>query len=227
MKKQRLFALIMALAMLLTLAPTAATATAVGADYCPASATGGHNWVWEEHEPTCTEDGYTGMKCMRCDEVYESGGMITPVITIPDKEIIPALGHSYATPIYEWSEDHSTCTATSFCEHDDSHVITENGTVTSKKDGDTTVYTAAFTNKRFTTQTVKVKDGTVVQEPASGDSNGDGEFNVSDVVILQKWLLAVPDTHFADWRAADYCPDNKLNVFDLCLMKQALVDAQK
>lgn len=184
----------------------------------------GHSFTEEVTvDPTCTEDGYTGMKCIRCDEVYESGGMITPVITIPDKEIIPALGHSYGTPIYEWSEDHSTCTATSFCEHDDSHVITENGTVTSKKDGDTTVYTAAFTNKRFTTQTVKVKDGTVVQEPASGDSNGDGEFNISDVVILQKWLLAVPDTQFADWRAANFYPDDRLDVFDLCLMKRALI----
>ena len=173
--------------------------------------------------PTCTEDGYTGTKCIRCEEVYESGGLISPVITIPDKEIIPALGHSYGTPVYVWSEDHSICTATSFCEHDDSHVITENGIVTSKKDGDTTVYTAAFTNKRFTTQTVKVKDGTVVQEPASGDSNGDGEFNISDVVILQKWLLAVPDTQFADWRAANFYPDDRLDVFDLCLMKRALI----
>ena len=81
MKKQRLFALIMALAMLLTLAPTAATATAVGADYCPASATGGHNWVWEEHEPTCTEDGYACMRCSLC-------GATT------DYDPIGALGHS-------------------------------------------------------------------------------------------------------------------------------------
>ena len=62
-----------------------------------------------------------------------------------------------------------------------------------------------------------------MQEPASGDSNGDGEFNISDVVILQKWLLAVPDTHFADWRAANFYPDDRLDVFDLCLMKRALI----
>ena len=56
-----------------------------------------------------------------------------------------------------------------------------------------------------------------------GDVNNDGAFNVSDVVLLQKWLLAVPDTHLANWKAADFCEDNKLDVFDLCLMKRALI----
>lgn len=57
-----------------------------------------------------------------------------------------------------------------------------------------------------------------------GDANGDGEFNVADVIVLQKWLLAVPDTHFADWKAVDFCEDDKLDVFDLCLMKRALIE---
>lgn len=56
-----------------------------------------------------------------------------------------------------------------------------------------------------------------------GDCNGDGEFNVSDVVLLQKWLLAVPDTHFENWKAANLCDDDRLNVFDLCLMKRKLI----
>lgn len=57
----------------------------------------------------------------------------------------------------------------------------------------------------------------------NGDCNGDGEFNVSDVVLLQKWLLAVPDTHFEDWKAANLCKDDRLDVFDLCLMKRKLI----
>ena len=57
----------------------------------------------------------------------------------------------------------------------------------------------------------------------SGDVNGDGELNISDVVLLQKWILAVPDTHLADWKAADLCEDNRLDVFDLCLMKRELL----
>ena len=56
-----------------------------------------------------------------------------------------------------------------------------------------------------------------------GDCNDDGIFNISDVVLLQKWLLAVPDTHFANWKAADICEDNRLDVFDLCMMKRKLI----
>jgi len=56
-----------------------------------------------------------------------------------------------------------------------------------------------------------------------GDVNADGEFNVADVVTLQKWLLAVPDTKLADWKSADLCSDNRLDVFDLCLMKRELL----
>lgn len=57
-----------------------------------------------------------------------------------------------------------------------------------------------------------------------GDVNEDGSFGVSDVVLLQKWLLAVPDTHLANWKVADFCEDNKLDVFDLTLMKRALLE---
>ncbi len=56
------------------------------------------------------------------------------------------------------------------------------------------------------------------------DVNDDGEFTVADVVLLQKWLLAVPDAYLANWKAADLCEDEKLNVFDLCLMKRALLE---
>lgn len=57
-----------------------------------------------------------------------------------------------------------------------------------------------------------------------GDCNNDGEFSLSDVVFLQKWLLAVPDTELANWQAADLCEDGRLDVFDLCLMKRMLVE---
>ena len=47
-----------------------------------------------------------------------------------------------------------------------------------------------------------------------GDVNGDGSFNVADVVLLQKWLLAVPNTDLANWKAADFYDDQMLNVFN-------------
>ncbi|MBP0973804.1 MAG: heparinase II/III family protein, partial [Oscillospiraceae bacterium] len=56
-----------------------------------------------------------------------------------------------------------------------------------------------------------------------GDVNGDGAFDATDVVLLQKWLLAVPDTHLADWKAADFNEDDALDVLDLGLMKRALL----
>ena len=57
-----------------------------------------------------------------------------------------------------------------------------------------------------------------------GDVNEDGSFGISDVVLLQKWLLGVPDTHLANWKAADFCEDNRLDVVDLTLMKRALIE---
>lgn len=60
-------------------------------------------------------------------------------------------------------------------------------------------------------------------ESVQGDVNLDGEFNVADVVLLQKWLLAVPDTYLADWKAADFVADDRLDVFDLCLMKREIL----
>ena len=56
-----------------------------------------------------------------------------------------------------------------------------------------------------------------------GDVNADGKFDIADVVLLQKWLLAVPDTKLADWKAADLYDDNRLDVFDLCMMKRKLI----
>ncbi|NLT08770.1 MAG: hypothetical protein GXY08_04625 [Ruminococcus sp.] len=56
-----------------------------------------------------------------------------------------------------------------------------------------------------------------------GDVNGDGEFGISDVVLLQKWMLSIPDTNLANWKAADLCADDKLDAFDLCLMRQKLI----
>ncbi len=185
--------------------------------------------------PTCTEDGYTGYKCIRCEEVYESGSSLINPLTpnLKDKELIPALGHSYGTPVYEWSEDHTACTAKAYCEHDESHVLMDIGTVTSKKDGDTTIYTAVFNNKSFATQTIKVT-GDIAEpviepttepspEPATGDANGDGDFDVADILQVQKWMLGVSDTQLEDWKAVDFYPDGVIDVFDLALMKRALI----
>ena len=56
-----------------------------------------------------------------------------------------------------------------------------------------------------------------------GDVNLDGEFDIADVVLLQKWLLAVPDTELKHWENADFYEDGMLNVFDLCMMREQLI----
>ena len=56
-----------------------------------------------------------------------------------------------------------------------------------------------------------------------GDCNNDGQFSVADVVILQKWLFD-DETELINWQSADLDEDGTINVFDLCLMKQKLIN---
>ena len=55
-----------------------------------------------------------------------------------------------------------------------------------------------------------------------GDVNGDGKLNISDVILLQKWLISPSDTYLADSKAADLNNDGMLNDNDLDLMKTVL-----
>lgn len=61
-----------------------------------------------------------------------------------------------------------------------------------------------------------------IKSDVVGDVNNDGVFNVSDVVMMQKWLLCVGQ--LTTWENGDLCEDNQLNAFDLCLMKQKLIN---
>jgi len=68
---------------------------------------------------------------------------------------------------------------------------------------------------------------TMSANPVYGDVNGDGIFNISDLVTLQNWLFSIPDTKLADWKAADLNNDNILNIFDMCMMKEAFIKSLK
>ena len=80
-----------------------------------------------------------------------------------------------------------------------------------------TMYEAVYQNA------ASVPEEPVTVDPIRGDVNSDGVFDVTDVVLLQKWLLSVPDTHLADWKNGDFYEDDSLDVFDLALMKRSLV----
>ena len=56
-----------------------------------------------------------------------------------------------------------------------------------------------------------------------GDCNNDGEFSLADVVMLQKWVICTPNATLTDWQAADLCDDDRIDVFDLCIMKRELL----
>lgn len=80
-----------------------------------------------------------------------------------DPEDPCAYGHTYLDPVYVWSDDYSSCTATRTCKYDSTHIMTETVDTIAKVTkpatytamGETT-YTAAFTNKAFWAQTKTV-----------------------------------------------------------------------
>ena len=95
--------------------------------------------------------------------------------------------------------------------------VTNDGIITATKEG-TTILSVVTTDSDVIQYTLKV-----AKQSVEGDCNNDGIFDVADVVLLQKWLLAVPDTNIANWQAADLCKDGKLDVFDLVMMKRRLI----
>ncbi|MBQ1477913.1 MAG: cell wall-binding repeat-containing protein, partial [Erysipelotrichaceae bacterium] len=81
-----------------------------------------------------------------------------------DKSVaIPATGHEWGDPVYTWSDDNRTVTASRVCAHDESHTETETVetvyTITVKPactEKGTGTYTATFKNSVFTPQTKSV-----------------------------------------------------------------------
>ena len=106
-----------------------------------------------ENAATCTENGSYDLVvyCSVCHKELSRKTII-----------VPALGHSYGQPEYEWSDDNSQVTATITCKNDESHVISETVATTSVTTEPTyntegkIVYTAEFENEIFKTQTKEV-----------------------------------------------------------------------
>ncbi len=92
---------------------------------------------------------------------------------------------------------------------------------------DATISVACIPLKQGETQPAWTPDVKATSEwtpqTEMGDVNADGVFNIADAVLLQKWLLAVPDTVLPDWRAGDMNDDNRLGADDLSVMKRVLM----
>lgn len=57
---------------------------------------------------------------------------------------------------------------------------------------------------------------------AEGDVNGDGEFTVADLAVMQRFLLGRGS--LTNWHNGDLCRDNRIDIFDLCLMRKLLIN---
>ncbi len=77
---------------------------------------------------------YSVVKAATCTENGEGKFVATfTKFAAAEKTVeIPAIGHKWGKPTYEWSADNSTLTGKVVCENDNSHIITEKARVTSK-----------------------------------------------------------------------------------------------
>ena len=108
----------------------------------------GHNYG-EWHVTTmakCQEEGTEERVCSRDPSHKET-------------RQIEAIGHKWGKATYEWSEDHSSCTAKRICENDPSHIDSEKVTSISTvvknptySEEGLTKYVAAFKNEAFANQ---------------------------------------------------------------------------
>ena len=80
-----------------------------------------------------------------------------------------------------------------------------------------------------TTTTSEVEIPPLMGEVAyiPGDANGDFEFNVADLITLQRYILHMPDAKIYDWYQVDRCPDGEINIFDLVVMRRELLQKMR
>ncbi|MBQ6232547.1 MAG: InlB B-repeat-containing protein [Clostridia bacterium] len=122
--------------------------------------------------PTCEEPGnYIYYICPVCGRwAYEMPWTYVDtrfeLISDHDRILIPALGHEYGVPAYEWAEDFSTVTATRVCVRDTSHIESEivsvSAAVTKEpgplSKGEHTYTSEEFENPAFSAQTFVLDD---------------------------------------------------------------------
>ncbi|OUN30906.1 LPXTG cell wall anchor domain-containing protein, partial [Massilimicrobiota sp. An80] len=120
---------------------------------------------------------------------------------------IPATGHSYGEPVWNWSEDGKTCTVTFICEKDETHKETLKVKITSAvkipatcTEAGVTTYTATVEfNGKTHTDTKDVADipairhkltKTEAKAPTSTDTGN-----------IEYWYCEVCDKYFSDEKA--------------------------
>ena len=127
---------------------------------------------------TCTETGVTTYTAT----VEFNSQTYTDTKDLAD---IPATGHSYGKPVWNWSEDGKTCTVTFTCEKDETHKETPKVIVTS---AEKTPGTCTETGVTTYTATVEFNGNTytdtkeVADIPATGHSYDNGKCTVCGAI---------------------------------------------
>jgi hypothetical protein len=93
-----------------------------------------------------------------------------------------------------------------------------------KKTTVATEATTASTNKTESASSETVTPKAAVTDYAIGDVNCDGEISISDVILLQKWLLTGSNVSLPCWKTADLNHDNAIDIFDLGLLKNMILN---
>ncbi len=114
---------------------------------------------------------------------------------------------------YDWADVERYCDVSGI--ESDTLIIADAGSWLNDK----AVYCEAYNG------TYKLSDTAVitVKQNVRGDVNADDAFTIADVVMLQKWLICAPDANLTRWQNGDLCTDNKIDAFDLCIMKRELL----
>lgn len=58
------------------------------------------------------------------------------------------------------------------------------------------------------------------EKDVMGDVNNDGTFSVADLVTAQLFILG--NGKLENWKAGDICKDNRIDIFDLCLLRKLI-----
>lgn len=113
-----------------TITATAADGSGVSAS-CSVTVTHGNMVHTSKKVATCTAEGNTEYwTCETCGKHFSDEEGKTEIEL--SATVIPATGHSYKEPVWNWSEDGKSCTVTFICANDDSHRETPRVTVSSK-----------------------------------------------------------------------------------------------
>lgn len=59
-----------------------------------------------------------------------------------------------------------------------------------------------------------------------GDINGDGELGMSDLLLLQKWLMNKAEKNDMSWWNADLSMNGRIDVFDMVMLRQEIVKSK-